>query len=237
MRRFLLVLLVLLLFGLPGCGKEQDRSNTPETIYHSDTSSQDCYLCGGGIEDLAPFYWGQNNLALVSLNTFDIKPIEINRYNRITGQLIEEYAGTVSLGGGESKDGGFSASLLLDYDRGYAVGSVDFYDDMILDADNAASFLCADCLNEILPQDLEQCFGVRVLHLATKEIRVLDEHTSGFTFGDFYVDCNLENSEFHSQWLDIIIFYCPVRYENEVQNTGQTPRAAADLRCEPLTKF
>lgn len=211
MKRFLLILLTLLLLGLPGCGKEQDNPGAPETIYHSDTSSQDCYLCGGGIENPAPFYWGQNNLALISLNTFDIKPIEINRYDRITGQLIEEYAGTVSFGGGGSKDGGFSASLLLDYDRGYATGSVDFYDDSVLDADKAASFLCADCLNKILPQDLKQCFGVGVLHLATKEIRVFDECTSGFTFGDFYVDCNLEVSDHHSRWLDILIFYCPVK--------------------------
>lgn len=188
MKRFLLVLLVLLPLGLPGCGKEQDNPGTTETIYHSDTSSQDCYLCGDGIANLVPFYWGQNNIALISLNTFDIEPIEINRYDRITRQLIEEHAGT---------------------------GSIDFYDDAILDADQAASFLCSDCLNEILPQDLEQCFGVGVLHLATKEIRVLDVCTSGFTFGDFYVDCNLEDSDLHSRRLDILIFYCPERYENE----------------------
>ena len=150
------------------------------------------------------------------MNTFDIKPIEINRYDRITRQQIEEYAGTVSFGGGGSSDGGFSASLLLDYDRGYATGSIDFYDDMVLDADKAASFLCADCLNKILPQDLNQCFGVGVLHLATKEIRVLDEHTSGFIFGNFNVDCNLEDSELHPHWLDLMIFYCPIRYENEI---------------------
>nr|WP_325223418.1 hypothetical protein [uncultured Oscillibacter sp.] len=56
---------------------------------------------------MIPSYWGQNNIALISLNTFDIKPIEINRYDGITGQLIEEYAGTVSFGGGGSIDGGF----------------------------------------------------------------------------------------------------------------------------------
>lgn len=47
MKRFLLILLTLLLLGLPGCGKAQDSSGVAETIYYSDTSSQDCYLCGG----------------------------------------------------------------------------------------------------------------------------------------------------------------------------------------------
>lgn len=62
MRRLLLTLLVLLLLGLPGCGKEQDNPGTTEAIYHSDTSSQDCYLCGDGIENSIPFYCGQNNI-------------------------------------------------------------------------------------------------------------------------------------------------------------------------------
>lgn len=156
---------------------------------------------------MIPFYWGQNNIALISLNTFVIKPIEIKRYDKIIGQWIEECARTVSFGGGGSKDGGFSTNLLLDSDRGY-----DFYDDSVLDADKSAAFLCSDCLYEILPQDLEQCFVVNVLHLVTKEIRVFDKCTSGFTFEEFYVDRNPEDSVLHSRWLDLIIFYFPARY-------------------------
>ena len=66
------------------------------------------------LENLIPLYWRQNNIAL-SLHTF-----EINRYDRIDGRLIEEYAGTVSFVVG-SNDGGFSTSLMQDSDRGYAV--------------------------------------------------------------------------------------------------------------------
>ena len=163
MKRILLIL--LLLFGLPGCGREQtvntgDSSSTQETVYHSDTPSEDCHLCGGDIENLIPSYWGHNNIALISLNTFDIKPIEINRYDGITGQLIEEYAGAVSFGEGGSIDGGFSASLLRDYDRGYADGIIDFYGDEVLSADKAAVFLCADCLNELLPQEIDRALAL-----------------------------------------------------------------------------
>lgn len=215
MKRLLLILLVLLLLGLPGCGKEQSNSGAAETIYHSDTSSQDCYLCGGGIENLIPSYWGQNNIALISLNTFDIKPIEINRYDRLTRQLIEEYAGTVSLGGGGSIDGGFSADLLLDYDRGYATGSINFYGDEVLDASKAAAFLCEDCLNELLPQEIDRCFGVGAIHLGTKEIRVFEESLGGFGLGDFHIDCDLKDLEDGSHQMSILMFYCPIRYEKE----------------------
>ena len=34
-------------------------------------------------------YWGENNIALISLNTFEIKLLEINRYDRTDGRLVE----------------------------------------------------------------------------------------------------------------------------------------------------
>lgn len=211
MKRFTLALLVLLLFSMAGCGEAVPDC---ETEYSSDTSAEDCYLCGGGIENLIPSYWGQNNVALISLNTFEIKPIEINRYDRLSRRLIEEYAGVVSFGGGGSIDGGFSANLLLEYDRGYATGSVDFLNDETLDVDKAASFLCADCLNEILPQKVSRYFGVGAIHLGTKKIRVFEENFAGFGLGDFYFDCNLmERKNSDSNQMDILIFYCPIRYE------------------------
>ena len=219
MRRFAVALLLPLVLVLTGCGMKQSANSSDAAVsaklaYSSDTSPEDCYLCGGGIESLIPSYWGQHNIALISLNTFEIKPLEINRYNR-DGQRLEEYAGTVSFGGGGSKDGGFSASLMQDYDRGYAAGSVDFYNDKVLDVSKAAGFLCEDCLNEILPSQSDRCFGVGAVNLATKEVRIFEEHLSGFALGDFYIDCDLQNQDGDTHRMDILIFYCPVRYQNE----------------------
>ena len=85
----------------------------------------------------------------------------------------------------------------------------------------ASAFLCADCLNKVLPQDLDQCFGAGVIHLATKEVRIFEESTVGFFLGDFYVDCTfMEDPGRNSRLLDILIFYCPVRYEAKNQDTG-----------------
>ena len=214
MKHFSLVLLVIPLFILAGCGTDQRTVPDGETGYFSGTSAEDCYLCGGGIEKNIPSHWGQDNIAFISLNTFEIKPLEINRYDSLSGQLIEEYAGVVSFGGGGSIDGGFSANLLLDYDRGYATGSVEFRADETLDIDKAASFLCADCLNEIVPQEVSQCFGVGAINLTTKEIRLFEETLAGFGLEDFYIDCNfVEYKNSDSRQMDILIFYCPIRYE------------------------
>ena len=118
MRRFVIALLLPLMLISAGCrmGQSADSNGAAASVktpYSSDTSTEDCYLCGGGIENLIlSYYWGQNNIALISLNTFEIKPLEINRHDKIDGRLIEEYAGTVSFGGGRSKGGGFAASML-----------------------------------------------------------------------------------------------------------------------------
>ncbi len=220
MRRWVFALLVSLLFILPGCGAEQrtvtDSNAIPEeVIYQSDTSAEDCCLCGGGIENMLPSYWGQDNVALISLNTFEIKPIEINRYDKRDGHLIEEPSGVMSFGGGGSQNGGFSATMMLEYDRGYATGLLNFYDDERLDVDKAAAFLCADCLNQILPQEIDRYFGVGAIRLDTKEIRLFEKRVSGFSLGDFYLDCDLTELDDGSPSIDLLIFYCPVRYTNQ----------------------
>lgn len=173
-------------------------------------------MCKEGIENLLPLYWGQKNVAIISLNTFEPIVLEINRYDRLTGQMLEEPTGTVSLGGGRSKDDGFFASLLLDYDLGYAMGTVDLYEDEILDPDKAAEFLCEDCLNELLPQRIDQCFGVGAIELSTKEICVFDERNSHFTVGDFEIDCEIRKPDKKTRQLDLFIYY-PMRYEEKLK--------------------
>lgn len=220
MRRFAFPLLLLLMLILAECkvGQSADSNSAATSVktpYSSDTPTEDCYLCGGGIENLIPSYWGQNNIALISLNTFESKPLEINRYDRIDGRLVEEYVGAVSFGGSGSKDGGFAASLLLNYDRGYATGHVDFYDDEVLDVSKAAGFLCEDCLNKILPSQLDLYFGVGAINLATKEVRIFEEHLRGFGLGDFYINCDLQNRDDDTHRINLLIFYCPIRYEKK----------------------
>ena len=216
MKRIAAIALVVLALCILGYGVFRNASAgtaSEKIVYRSEVSADDCCSCGNGIiEDMIPFYWGQNNIALISLNTFEIKPIEINRYD-IDGKMIEEAIGAVSFGGGASKDGGFSATVLLDYDRGYATGSMEFHDDKTLDIDKAVTFLCAECLNEILPQDIEQCFGVGVISLATKEIHIFEQCVTGFGLGDFYIDCDLKEPSRGSCQMSLFIVYCPIRYE------------------------
>ena len=217
MKRFIFVLPLPLLLVLTGCGMEHnsgsnDAAIPTKTAYSSYISAEDCYLCGNGTESPLFPYWGQNNIALFSLNTFEVKPLEINRYDKIDGRLIEEYAGTVSFAV-ERKGGSFSVSLMQDSDRGYATGSVEIYSDEMLDISRGANFLCADCLNEILPSQIDRCFGVGAINLATGEARIFEESLGGFILGGFYIDCGLQDQDGDTHLMDILVFSCPIRYE------------------------
>lgn len=230
MKRLILALLILLMFTLAGCKAEQSPEQSPGqsserslgstwdrvTEYSSDTSAEDCYLCGGGVENLVPSYWGQENVAFISLNTFEIVPLEINRYDKMDGHLIEEPADIVSFGGGSSTDGGFSATLMLNYDRGFADGALDFNNDEILDTDKAASFLCADCLNGIIEVTHGPYFGVAVIDLETKAIRVLEKRLGGFGLGDYYIFCEIqEQKENKPLQMELLIINAPRRYRDK----------------------
>lgn len=216
MKRLTLALLILLLSTLVGCTVEKEPGSTwdRETVYSSSTSTEDCYLCGEGIENLASSYWGQENVAFISLNTFEIIPLEIIRYNEIDENLIEEHDGITSFHGSSSVDGGFSVKMMMNYGRRFAGGALEFHNDEILDIDKAASFLCADCLNGIIRETNGPYSGIGVIDLKTKAIRVLEKRLGGFGLGDYYIFCELQEQEKdYPLWMELLILYCPIQYD------------------------
>ena len=106
-------LFALLLLLLTGCaGPETAAAGTQSESIAGDrphamagVPSEDCLLCNGLDGTRYSYCWGQDNLALLSLNTGEIWPLEINRYE--LGELIEEYAGHLSMLTFMSADGGF----------------------------------------------------------------------------------------------------------------------------------
>lgn len=140
------VFILLLILAMSGCGQvpvahTEDNTLTGETVYTSSTSDEDCYLCGNGIDEVLGSYLGQKNIAFISLNTFEVQPIEVNRYDRLDNHMIEEPAGYLTFASGPSLDDGFFVNMMLECDRRYATGTLDFGDDKEIDVDAVASFM------------------------------------------------------------------------------------------------
>lgn len=198
-KRILSLMLILCL--LAGC--EAEKQKEPVRC----VAAEDCVLCTKtGAEP-----WGQNNVGLVSLNTFAMAPLEINRYDR-EGKLIEKSTGTFTMRTVREQEGGFCAAVVENSDFGYATVTVTLGDDKVMDRKKAAAYLCESCLTNIMPGEGEEMLGLGVINFATGKIKVFDRKIIGFGAGDFYLHCDWEEE---GEKVELLIFYCPLRYEEE----------------------
>lgn len=189
---------------------------TQETRHYSDTTPYDCKVCGKGSGTLLPAYRGQNNVGIISLNTFTISYVEINPYDDNGKPMKKPRKGSAShlLSSGED---GYSSFVSENQWRGYADGSVYFRQDEFLNMEKAAAFLCSDCLNNIMDQCWsDEPYGVGIIDFRTGEIRLLEEIVTAFMFNDYYITCDLREprEDDSSVEMDLLIFYCPERYQD-----------------------
>lgn len=231
MKRLELILLALLIFALAGCRAEESPTQDDNAEYSSNLSAEDCYLCGDGIESLNLSCWGQKNVAFVSLNTFEVIPIEINRYDEIDGHLIEEYSDATTFKGKSSPDGGFSVKFLMDFNHGLGIGEIELHNDETLDVGKASSFLCVDCINKIAGSELGPSFGVAAIDLETKKIFPFYKNISGFPVGDFYIYSGAKSrKDDNSLSVGTLVFYCPSRFEAPLEQNGHEDGISLKLR-------
>ena len=87
---------LFLIVSLTGCAFDNPAQSDGGVT--GKASSTDCPLCGDNGKDAFPSLWGQDNIALVSLSSFDVQLIEINQFDA-EGKMREEYAGVVSFAG------------------------------------------------------------------------------------------------------------------------------------------
>lgn len=216
---FMSVMLALLFSGCSDSKKPEVQIPTQEIQedspkYISNTAPEDCRLCGEGKGTLLPFYWGQDNVGIISLNIFTLLSVETNRYTD-QGRLIEEPAEHASSHLLSSGDDGYRVHISENPDRGYAHGSLYFGNDEVLDLEKASTFLCTQCLNSILDEGWDDDpYGVGIVNFKTRKIRLLEENVTAFIFDDFYISCDLRNrGKEEKPEMDLLIFYCPERYK------------------------
>ena len=211
MRKLVGLILVFLLL-LTACSNGEQPSISKKEYEHipyvSDLSQEECFVCGENPNHPISSYWGEDNVGILNLNTFEVLYIEINRYDD-NGQLIEETAGYMQM---HSMSNGESYVHSSDNpDRGLSNIQIQG-DRKPVDAKAIQSFLCQTCLDKIN----DMYFGdyppeeYAVVNFSDKSIRPLIKNTTWFTFGNFDVDCDFkENGN-----INLLIHYCPPRYND-----------------------
>lgn len=210
MRKLVGLILVFLLL-LTACSNGEQPSISKKEYEHipyvSDLSQEECFVCGENPNHPTSSYWGEDNVGILNLNTFEVLYIEINRYDD-NGQLIEETAGYMQM---HSMSNGESYVHSSDNpDRGLSHIQIQGNRKPV-DAKAIQSFLCQTCLDKIN----DMYFGdyppeeYAVVNFSDKSIRPLIKNTTWFTFGNFDVDCDFEEDGD----IDLLIHYCPPRYK------------------------
>lgn len=141
-----MLLCFLLIFS--ACTKKEENRFENRSYAHirftSMIEKEDCCLCGDRTDHEIASYLGQDNVGLINLNTFDVLPVEINRYDR-NGKRIEETTGTIQMG--MYAIGDTTVSIMTDVDRGNFHATFQPSGNGI-DADAIGSYLCKDCLDD-----------------------------------------------------------------------------------------
>ena len=187
--------------------REQNPKEYEHIDFISTITQEDCFMCGTDSEFPVSSYWGEDNVGIINLNTFEVLRLEINRYGD-HGELIEEAAGYMQTSSLIDNENESYAHAYTFPDNGYAnvnLTGVQY----AINRDTIQGHLCQSCLDSIN----ELCFGedppaeYGILSFEDRTIRPLITCTTGFGMGNYHVDCGFEDNG----KIDLLIFYCPPR--------------------------
>ena len=202
----LAMLIVITIVARISAAQEQTPKEYEHIDYVSNITQEECFVCG---TNNGYSYWGEDNVGIVNLNTFELLYLEINRYNDY-GNLIEEPAGYMSSVGLSDKEADSYAHAYCFPDNAYASVQITGvqYD---IDREMIQSKLCQTCLKSI--NDLwftdQPPAEYAVISFEDRTIQPLLNAHPWFAAGNYGVDCEFKTDGD----IDLLIHYCPNRYE------------------------
>ena len=169
----------------------------------------DCWLCGSCADWEAASYWGQETLGLVSLSTFEVRPIPVNRYDS-RNRPVEEATGCMLQQSGRIGGGRYDAAC--DSDRGYALVTLDA-ETSEPDPEALEARLCDACLEAFSARGgLDEAVPELVLiDFSNRSLIPLREHVPWFLTGGYGVSCRRRDDGKFA----LLLFYCPPRYPQD----------------------
>ena len=205
------LVMFLTIFGIAAVSvsweQVQEHRSYVHVDYVTELTQEDCFLCGNGSGHINSHYWGEDNVGIINLNTFELMRLEINRYDD-HGQLIEKVAGYMQTGHLSGED--TYAHAYTHPDNGYShvqITGVQYS----IDRESIQGHLCQSCLNTIndlwFSEDAPAEYAA--VSFAERTIRPLMKCYPWFFAGNYGVDCEFKDNGA----IDLLIHYCPNRYE------------------------
>lgn len=99
--------------------RKQEAKEYEHIDYVSTITEAECYVCSDSGDYIVSANWGEDNVGIINLNTFEMMRLEINRYGD-HGELLEEQAGYMSGVGLSDKEADTYAHAYCFPDNAYA---------------------------------------------------------------------------------------------------------------------
>ena len=178
-----------------------------EGRYASRISKEDCFLCSDHGGTAYAEYWGQDNVGVVHLNTFEILPIRINQYDD-AGEIVRKESGTMESLGLYHND--TYVNSMTNPDRGYSnvkISGVKYK----TDRKSIQMHLCDTCIEALnqLNWNNDTPPEFAILNFKERAIRPLEQTLTWFFSGNFGINCEYKDNGD----IDILIAYLPPRWD------------------------
>ena len=199
----LAMLMAITVIAIIHANKEQFLKDYEHIDYISMIKPEECYICGDTGNNVAFPYWGEDNVGIVDLNTFELVRLEINRYDE-NGDLAKKSAGYMTSGGLVSEEKESYVHAYCHPDNYYAnvqISGVQYE----INRESIESHLCQNCLDAIngLWFAGKPPVEYAVVSFEDRTIRPLMRSCAWFSAGNFGIDCEFKEDD----KIDLLIHY------------------------------
>lgn len=167
----------------------------------------ECFLCGERSDSIASLHWGEDNVGIINLNTFELLRLEINRYNEY-GQTLEEAAGYMQSSHLSGK--GSSVHAYTFPDKGYAHVQITGLQ-YTIDRSTIQERLCQECLNAfselVIPGKEPAAYAI--VNFADRSIHPLMSCYPQFLTKNYEVICEFKDNSS----INLEVYYSPTRHD------------------------
>ena len=189
--------------------KQQSQQDYKHIDYVSKITPEECYVCGNISAFIGSSYWGEDNVGIVNLNTFEVLRLEISHYD-VHGERLAEPAGYIFCGGLSNRETESYVHAYCFPDHAYAdvqLAGVQYS----IDRDSVENHLCQTCLDFI--NDLwftdQPPAEYAIVSFEDRTLQPLLNARPWFSAGNYGIDC-----EFKADGrIDLLVHYIAPRHQ------------------------
>ena len=230
------ILCFVLLLGITLCGCQVQPVETEKTSQQSEQEENDpddefelslqssvgkdqCFICGTQAGGLLEYYYKFDSIGIIHWADMSVTDTRIREYDDDGNEQINSgHMSTMVNSFGENYGSIMTSSQP---DRCIAEPNIFLGEKDVLDCESLKDKLCQDCLDKVCEfyedqvnsdnDEYLESTGYCLIDFKTKELYTLSDPYRGYSIRDYMVRYDLREQGDREKYIDLLIFYAPVR--------------------------